>query len=184
MVLLSAVLMPLYPTNAYQATPTEKFECARPVPEPIVKKAVFPNTRFTLSKTDESGQNIPSGTEEVKFNNGDQLTITNSGCEYVTLRFRFETSRLARGRIRDSKYLYSRSAWLMRQTLPGLNTPLRLAQGIKALEKYATQNTQPVLDKKIDYGNAEIRSVVKLVEVKSLPNRKVAVEVLFYYGPL
>jgi hypothetical protein len=184
MVLFSAVLMPLYPANAYQATPAAKIECVRPVPQPIVKKAVFPNTRFTLSKADESGQNIPSGTETVKFNNGDRLTITNSGCEYVNLRFRFETSRFDRQQISNSQYLYRRSAWLMRQTLRGLETPLDLAKGTIALEKYAAQSPQPDLDQIIKYGGTEIQSVVKLVQVKPLSKRKTVVEVLFYYGPI
>jgi hypothetical protein len=182
MVLLAAVMMPLSPMSAMQTAPAEKFDCVRSVPTPIIKKTVFPKTSFRLEKIDELGQAIATGTETVQFNNGDRLTITNTGCEYFTLRFRFETSRVARQQISNTQYLYRRSAWLMRQTLPGIH--LNLTRGITALEKYAAQSSKPDLDQEIDYGGQEIRSVVKLVEVKSLPNRKVAVEILFYSGPL
>jgi hypothetical protein len=184
MVLLAAVMMPLFPVNAMQAAPTEKFECVRSIPKPIVKKVVFPKTRFVLQKVDNSGHTDFTGIETVQFNNGDRLTIKNSGCEFFTLQFRFETSRLDARRISDSKYLYLRSAWLMRQTLRGLKSPLDLAKGVAALEKYATQQPALELDREISYGGAEIRSVVKLLKVKSLSNRRVAVEILFYYGPL
>jgi hypothetical protein len=182
MVLLAAVMMPLSPVSAMQTTPAEKLDCVRSVPTPIIKKTVFPKTSFRLKKIDELGQAIATGTETVQFNNGDRLTITNTGCEYFTLRFRFETSRVDRRQISNTQYLYRRSAWLMRQTLPGLR--LNLTRGITALEKYAAQSPQPDLDQEIDYGGQEIRSVVKLVKVQPLSKQKTVVEVLFYDGPL
>jgi hypothetical protein len=174
--LFAAVVVPLCPANADQVT--------RPLPKPIVRKAVFPKTRFQLEKIDNAVHVIATGTETVQFSNGDRLTITNEGCEFITLRFRFETSRFNRQRIADPKYLYRRSAWLMRQTLRGLKSPFNLAKGITALEKYAGQNPQPDLDKKIEYGNPEIQSVVRLTKVQPLSNRKTAVEMVFYYGPI
>jgi hypothetical protein len=182
--LFAAVVVPLCPANADQVTPSPKIECARPLPQPIVRKAIFPKTRFQLEKIDNSVRVIATGTETVQFSNGDRLTITNEGCEFITLRFRFETSRFNRQRIADPKYLYRRSAWLMRQTLRGLKSPFNLAKGITALEKYAGQNPQPDLDKEIEYGNSEIRSVVRLAKVQPLSNRKTAVEMVFYYGPI
>ncbi|WP_309731742.1 hypothetical protein, partial [Chamaesiphon sp. OTE_75_metabat_556] len=67
--------------------------CVRSTPTPIVKKSVFPNTSFVLKKTNNRGLIISEGIETVKLNNGDRLTITNSGCEFLTLNFRFETNR-------------------------------------------------------------------------------------------
>jgi hypothetical protein len=184
MVLLAAVVLPLLPVSAMQVAPAEKFECARPIPRSIVKKVVFPKNRFVLQKVDKSGQTIFTGIETVQFNNGDRLTIKNDGCEFITLRFRFETSRMDARRISDSTYLYRRSAWLMRQTLRGLNSPFNLAKGIAALEKYAAQKSVLELDRNIKYGGAEFQSVVNLVKAEKLPNGKTSMEMLFYYGPI
>jgi hypothetical protein len=97
--------------------------CVRSTPTPIVKKSVFPNTSFVLKKTNNRGLIISEGIETVKLNNGDRLTITNSGCEFLTLNFRFETNRRSKNS-QDPKYLYQRSARLMRQIVGGLNSPI------------------------------------------------------------
>jgi hypothetical protein len=159
------------------------FDCVRPIPKPIVKKSVFPSSKFVLNFFDDHGQAIPKGTETVLFKNGDQLKITNSGCEFVTLNFTFQTNQVSE-KTKDNKYLYNRSAVLMRNILRGIDSPINLRRGIVALENYASVNSDPQMDTEIDYGNPEIRSVVKLVNVKQLPNKKSVVEILFYYGPL
>jgi hypothetical protein len=157
--------------------------CVRSIPTPIVKKSVFPNTSFVLKKTIESGWIVAEGIEKVKFNNGDRLLIMNSGCESFAIAFHFETNRLI-GNLNDPKYLYRRSAGLMKQILKGLNSPIDLKQGIVALENYEAKNSEPKLDTEIEYGGFDIRSAVKLGEVKKAANGRTIVQVLFYYGPL
>jgi hypothetical protein len=190
--MLNTALVLLIFTAPVQATPkntlekiaeTTSFNCARSIPKPILKKSVFPSSKFVLNLVDEHGQAIPEGIETVLLKNGDQLKITNSGCEFVSLKFTFQTNRVS-GKTKDNKYLYNRSAMLMRNVLRGIDSPLKLKQGIAALEKYASVNSDPQLDKEIDYGNPDIRSVVRLGNVKRLPNKKSVVEILFYYGPL
>jgi hypothetical protein len=171
------------PACAQQLPSEQTFDCVRPIPTPIVKKSVFPNTRFVLNKLNENGLTIPEGIETIRLKNGDQLEITQSGCEFVAIKFRFQTSLMS-GKRTDARYLYQQSARLMRQISPGVKSPIHLQRGILALEKAATQKTPPAIDREIDYGNQDIRSVVKLSPVQQLANKKRVVEILFYYGPL
>ena len=137
-----------------------------------------------LKKTNNRGLIISEGIETVKLNNGDRLTITNSGCEFLTLNFRFETNRRPKNP-QDPKYLYQRSARLMRQIVGGLNSPIDLQDGIIALENYGAKNTRPQLDTIIKYQSSiDFRSVVQLLDRSQPANGRERVEVLFYYGPL
>jgi hypothetical protein len=158
-------------------------ECVRSTPTPIVKKSVFPNTRFSLRKTNNNQVISAEGTETVKLKNGDRLTITNGGCESVSLTFSFETNRPL-GKTKGAKYWYRRSVSLMNQIVDGLNSPLNLKQGIAALENYGAKNSQPEFDTTIDYGGRDILSNVVLREIATAANGKTIVKILFYYGPL
>jgi hypothetical protein len=150
----------------------------------IVKKKVFPNSNFVLKKLDNKGKIIYTGIEVVTLNNGDRLTITNSGCEFLTLNFRFETNRRPQ-HPKHSQYLYQRSARLMRQIVGGLNAPIALQDGIIALENYGSKNARPELDTIIEYQSSlDFRSVVQLVDRPPHANGRELIEVLFYYGPL
>jgi hypothetical protein len=182
LVLLAFIAPILRDDRAIQAG-TITSNCVRSTPTAIVKKSVFPKTKFILKKIDDDGQAIPTGIETVIFNNGDRLNIINSGCEMFSLKFRFETSQIDR-KMKDKKYLYNRSAWLMTQVLPGLKSSLNLTGGITALKNYGAKQISPEIGKEIDYGDPEIRSVVKISKIEQLPNNKLAVEILFYYGPL
>jgi hypothetical protein len=57
--------------------------CVRGKAEPIFKKDKFPNSRFELNKDGLTG------TEMTDLKDGDKLIITNGGCEYYVLAFRF-----------------------------------------------------------------------------------------------
>jgi hypothetical protein len=179
----AAIVHPISETTMKNKADTNQFDCVRPVPESVVKKSVFPQSKFVLKKVDDNGQAILNGIETVLFKNGDQLKITNSGCEFVTLNFKFQISQVLKER-KNTKYLYNRSILLMRSILPGIDSPINLREGIAALQSYSSKNPHPQIDTEIDYGNPEIRSVVKLVEAKQLTNKKFTVEILFYYGPL
>jgi hypothetical protein len=164
-----------------QASPA--VACVRSIPEPIIKKAVFPNANFTLKNIDYVRVVVPLGLETVEFSNGDKVAITNSGCENFTLSFQFETSRFT-GQVQDTKYWFARSVELMKQLEPGLETSINLKQGINALDKYTKTTTNPTLGHEIDYGDQEIRSIVQLADVKQLGNQSFAVKVIFSIGPL
>jgi hypothetical protein len=184
LLLCSSLLAPFSQQVENQEVMIAQDTCPRSTPTPIVKKSVFPNTSFVLKKTSNRGLIISEGIETVKLNNGDRLTITNSGCEFLTLNFRFETNRRPKNP-QDSKYLYQRSARLMRQIVGGLNAPIDLQDGIVALENYGAKNTRPELDTIIKYKSSiDFRSVVQLLDRPQQANGRERVEVLFYYGPL
>ncbi len=180
---LATLVELLSPAFGQQLASEQAVDCVRPIPTPLVKKSVFPNTRFVLNKLKENGLAIPEGMETIRLKNGDQLEITQSGCEFVTIKFRFQTSLLS-GKRTDARYLYNQSARMMRQISPGVRSPIFVQRGILALERAATKKIPPAIDKELDYGNPDIRSVVKLMTVQRLANKKRVVEILFYYGPL
>jgi Fe-S cluster assembly iron-binding protein IscA len=158
-------------------------QCVRSIPQPIVKKSVFPNANFTLKDIDYVGVIVPLGLETVELSNGDKVAITNSGCENFTLSFQFETSRFT-GQVQDTKYWFARSVELMKQLEPGLETSINLKQGINVLDKYTRDTANPAIGHEIDYGDQEIRSIVQLADVKELGNQSFAVKVIFSIGPL
>jgi hypothetical protein len=170
-------------TMLAQGQASKPVECVRSIPQPIVKKTVFPNTNFALKDIDYVGVVVPLGLETVQFSNGDKVTITNSGCENFTLSFQFETSRFT-GRVQDTKYWFARSVELMKQLEPGLETSLNLKQGIAMMEKYMMTTVNPSIGHEIDYGSQEIRSIVQLADVKQLGNQSFTVKVIFSTGPL
>ncbi|WP_310481842.1 hypothetical protein [Chamaesiphon sp. VAR_48_metabat_403] len=163
-----------------QSQPSNQIECARAIPTPIVKKAIFPNIKFVLIPDLDR---VPIGMETVRFNNGDRLIITNTGCESYIFNFQFETSRFAAD-INNSKYWYDRAVQLMRQVKPGIEVQSNIDRGIQALENYRNANNRLEIGKEINYGGEDIRSVVKLVEVQKTGTKKFLVTVNFYYGPL
>ncbi len=184
LVVLSILLAAMSPvvTVAKEQSP-EETGCVRSIPQPIINKSVFPNSKFVLKNIDYGAVIVPLGLETVEFNNGDKLVITNSGCEYFMLSFEFETSQ-GKGDVADAKYWFARSVELMRQTEKGINKSIDLSQGIKALEDYSKGNTNPLIDQDVDYGGQDIRSFFKLEEVKKLANNKFMVRVSFSVGPL
>jgi hypothetical protein len=158
-------------------------QCVRSIPQPIVKKSVFPNANFALKDIDYVGVVVPLGLETVELSNGDKVIITNSGCENFTLSFQFETSRF-KGQLQDTKYWLARSVELMQLIEPGLEPALNLKQGINMLEKYTQTAANPSIGHEIDYGGQEIRSIVQLADVKQHGNQNFTVKVVFSTGPL
>jgi hypothetical protein len=184
-----SIFLPIKTLADYQmasdqvASDQKPLQCARAIPKPIIKKSVFPNTKFVLQNIDYASAIVPMGLETVLFPNGDKLIIVNSGCEYFTLNFQFETSRFT-GDTTNPKYWFDRSVELMRQTEQGLETSIDIKQGIKALENYSANSPKPSFDQEIDYGGQVIRSFVKLTEAKKLNEEKFVIAVTFAVGPL
>lgn len=173
----------LAPGQALESPAPKPVACVRSIPEPIVKKNVFPNTHFALKDIDYVGVVVPLGLETMQLSNGDKVIITNSGCENFTLSFQFETSRFT-GKVQDTKYWLARSVELMKLIEPGLKTSLNLKQGINMLEQYTKTVANPMIGQEIDYGDQEIRSVVQLADVKQLGNQNFTMKVIFSTGPL
>jgi hypothetical protein len=183
-VALSILLATMSPaaTLAKDQSP-ERIECARSIPQPIINKSVFPNSKFVLKNIDYGAVIVPLGLETVEFNNGDKLVITNSGCEYFMLSFQFETGK-GKSDVTDAKYWFTRSVELMRQTEKGIDQTFDISRGIKALENYSRSNANPLIDQNVDYGGQDVRSFFKLEEVKKLDNNKFMLRVSFSVGPL
>jgi len=163
--------------NYAQTSKQQTSDCTRSTPVPVVKKSVFPNSAFKLSRDKRTG------TETVKFANGDKLTITNTGCEYYYLGFRFETSRFS-APSSDTKYWFEQAVKLIKQTEKGIDAPVQMADAIQALTKYIENTKKPEFGNEIDYGGTDIRTFVSVKKIKKISTQKFALEVYFAVGPL
>ena len=176
------LLTSITPAGLAQKTP-EPFSCSRAIPKSIVKQSVFPNSSFVLKQLDSNGNNIPVGIETVRFANGNKLMIENGGCENFTLVFRFETD-FQGAKLTERRYWFKRVVKLMRQIEPGLKPPTIIPQGIQALAAYIAKNQDLQLDREIDYGGSDIRSIVMIRKIERRSDRKVLLEISFTNGPL
>ena len=164
--------------------PVKADDCVRSVPEPIIKKTVFPNTTFKLSENKEyPAEKI--GTETVKFNNGDSLVIENRGCENYTLVFKFTVSRFS-SNLQNSKFWYATAIGLIEQTKRGIRKEdiWLISNGTAALKKYAGKYKTPKYDEYIEFSGDEIKESVSLNKVRKLKGAKYEIEVSFGVGPL
>lgn len=152
-------------------------DCACGVAVPIVKKAVFPQTTFVLQP------DSLTGIETVAFDNGDNLTIKNRGCEYYILTFRFETSRLQQDTA-NLHFWFKGAASLMTAIVGGLEAPIDLSKGIDKLMACVDSNQDLKLGEEIDFGAGDIRSFVTVDSIEKLADKKYAVEISFATGPL
>lgn len=157
-------------------------DCTRGRPKPIIKKTIYPDTEFHLN------EDSLTATEIVKMHNGDRLTITNAGCEYVTLKFRFETTRFAYDTT-NHEFWFRAGSELMKETLAGLDAPIDLERGVGALDHFIEADKQNDFknlsyNKDIDYGINEIRNIVNVESVEKLNDDKAAFTISFSVGPL
>ena len=152
--------------------------CVRGQAEPVIRKKYFPNTNFVLQP------DSLTAIETVSFANGDKLIIRNWGCEYYALTFRFETSKF-KASTSDLNYWYAAASKLMNQAAIGVDAPIDIKQGIKALEKYAVKNSKHLaLQTEIDFGGDEIRNFVTLDTIRAMQPNRFAVITSFVIGPL
>jgi hypothetical protein len=156
---------------------TASTNCARGVAKPIIKKTVYPQTTFVLQS------DSLTGIETVIFDNGDNLTIKNWGCEYYVLTFRFETSRLQQDTT-SLDYWFKSAASLTTEVLDGLEAPIDIAQGVDKLLAHVNNNANLKLRKEIDYGTDNIRSFVSVDRIEKDSDTRYAVEISFATGPL
>lgn len=157
-------------------------DCTRGAAEPVVRKKVFPKTTFRLLPDKHSGL------ETVALPSGDRLLIRHEGCEYYMLTFRFETTRFRQSPT-DLELWFRNAAQLLTEAAPGLDAPVNIPAGLRALRAYINGHkqgsTQPVaLGEEIGYGTESLPSFVVVEKVEKLAGAKTAVEVSFAVGPL
>jgi hypothetical protein len=151
--------------------------CARGAAEPIIKKTVYPQTTFVLQP------DSLTGIETVAFDNGDNLTIKNWGCEYYVLTFRFETSRLQQD-TSNLDFWFKSAGTLMKEILGGLEAPIDIQKGIDKLVTHVDNEQTLKLGERIDFGGDDIRSFVSVDRIEKLKDKKYVVEISYATGPL
>jgi len=159
-------------------THAQTTDCTRAEPTRIVKKSVYPKTTFKLSRDRRTG------TKTVKFPNGDRLVITNAGCEYFYLGFRFETRRFS-ARTSNTKYWFARAAQLIAEIETGINAPsIQIPNAVRAIKKRIKTTPKPQVGEEIDYGGTDIRTFFAVKQIKRLSKGRFALELYFAVGPL
>lgn len=147
----------------------------------IFKSSFFPNSTFILL-----GDSI-TGIETAKLENGDKLILTNSGWEYYTLAFRFETVRFQKDTA-DLQFWCRKAIDMMQEIEPGLDSPLDIKLGTSKMLEYLNgdaknNNTNVSLNYQIDYGG-DIREFVWLNRIEKIDEKRIAIEINYSMGPL
>lgn len=165
--------------EADSITAEENFDtsdCIRGQAEPILKRDRFPDSFFEIN---EDGL---SGTETTYLESGDKLIITNGGCEYYVLVFRFETSRF-QGDTTDINFWASNIVDLMTEINNGIDSPMDLKKGTIALSNYVRENQVEILDE-VTFEPGEIRTYLTIDRVQKIDNKKYGLEISYIVGPL
>ena len=153
-------------------------DCVRGQAEPIIKKSVFPKTKFILQP------DSITAIETIDFDNGDKLIIKNWGCEYYVLTFRFETSRF-KADTTAMKYWYVTAYKIMTEMKKGVDAPIDIEKGLQALNGYISKNGFDLkLQTEINFGGDEIRDFVTVEQIEKLTDKKFALTISFTTGPL
>lgn len=157
-------------------------ECPRGVAEPVVKKDVFPDAHFALQPDKRTG------IETLTLKGGDKLILTQSGCEYYRLNFRFETSRFAAD-TGNVAYWGNAALSLMRQVVSGLDVPLEIDTALSKLSARLDRDKSHyeeklALGEEIDFGGPDPRQYLIIERVTRLADQRYAVEVSLSYGPI
>ncbi|MDO7884167.1 hypothetical protein [Hymenobacter cheonanensis] len=152
--------------------------CVRGQAEPIIKKNYFPATSFVLQP------DSMTGVETVRFKNGDKLIITNWGCESYVLTFRFETSRF-RANNSNLNYWYAAAGELMNETVPGVDAPVDIKAGVRALKSYAAKNARHLrIRTELDFGGGEAARIATFDTIAKMPGNRTEVVLSFTAGLL
>lgn len=166
----------LLPALLLGSSPTPDDDCVRSLPEPVLKKAVFPTAAFRFDKARREG------TETARLRDGTRLSIRNWGCEFYTLTFRFEGQRPAPPA--DTRAWYRQAAALLRQTAPGLQAGIHPLQAAAALTRAADAKIAPALNQELHYAGEEIRETVTLAQARSTGGTSYHLELTVALGPL
>ena len=128
-----------------------------------------------------------TGIETLKLN-GDQVTITQSGCEYFTLKFRFETSRF-KADTTNVPYWSNAALTFMRKLNKGLDVPLHIALALDKLYARIAQDRSTAqkmleLGEEIEFGGADPREYLVIERISRLADQRFAVKLSLSYGPM
>lgn len=156
--------------------------CKHAVSQSLVKKGSYPNATFQL-QTDKN-----SGVDNIKFDNGDILTIRNWGCNYAALTFYFETSRF-QDEPTNAGFWYKRTVTLLNEVHKNLETNVDVAKGTERLVTQIENNISDgyqnlKFDEELPFGEDAMRNFVIIQKVEKLSDKKYGIEVTFAKGPL
>jgi hypothetical protein len=151
-------------------------DCTRSLPEPVLKKAVFPTARFQLDKVRREGR------ETAQLSGGTRLSLRNWGCENYVLTLRFE-GRLAAVPA-DTRAWYRQAAALLRQTAPGLDAPVDALQAAAVLTRAAGAKAAPALNQELSYGGPGIAKTVTLEKGRKVGSSGYDLALSLAVGPL
>ncbi len=180
-VIFTTVFVLLSACSIFSQSPV--MECVRSIPEPILKKSVFPKRTFTKTKNKENtGETI--GYEKVKVNNNVDLTIKNWGCENYTLTFQFLLGNQSQ-KTSNTKFWYNKAIELMNLVKKGIRKEdiNLINRGLKAVSVYKNKSKNLKYENYINFGGTVIEDVVVLERVVR-QGRKYKVEISFGVGPL
>lgn len=154
-------------------------ECIRGVATPVVNKQMFPNAVFKLNPDNHTG------IETVNLRNDEKLVISNTGCEYYVLMFRIETERF-QADASNTAYWLQKSTVFMKEIESGIDAPLNIQSGIKAIVNRATtmEDSLYQVGDEIVYHQDLIREFVSLDRVQRIDDKRFAIEISFSKGPL
>ena len=152
--------------------------CTRGQAKPIIKKSIFPKTKFILQP------DSLTAIETTNFDNGDKLIIKNWGCDYFVLTFHFETSRF-KANTAAVKYWYVTAYKMLTEIKQGIDAPIGIEKGLQALNEHISKNALDLkLQTEIDFGGSGIRSFVTVEKVEKIADKKYALTISFATGPL
>lgn len=159
-----------------------KSDCVRGVAVPIVKKSIFPKTKFQL-QADKL-----TAIETIDLDNGDKVIIRNWGCESYNLTFRFETSRFKEKEKFKGLWIKN-TVSLLNEIEKGIDSPIDIEKGIHHLINYIDNDgDHSYLNLKfgdeIDFGNNDMPQFLTVDKLKKLSDKRYAIEVTFSMGPL
>ena len=155
-------------------------DCVRGEPEPICKKSSFKNHSFRVDSTSSSTH---IGHEKATLKNGDILEITNAGCEYYVLEFKFTTSRFA-GDTTDFVYWCDAAIQLMKSIQENIEVSFTLEDSYPVLEKFFLESESPELGEQKQFNDSEIGNYISLDRIEQLSKKKYAVTIRYAAGPL
>lgn len=155
---------------------TSANECTRGQPEPVLRKAIYPKETF---------QRRPDGSavESTDLEHNDRLTIYHRGCEYYWLTFRFETSRF-QADTTDVPYWMDKAVGFMQDIHNGLDAPLDISNGTEAILLLLKEKKTTALSEEIVFQEGSIRSAATLDRIQQIDDRRYAIEISFFTGPL
>ncbi|HEY3403582.1 MAG TPA: hypothetical protein VGK59_09360, partial [Ohtaekwangia sp.] len=113
---------------------------------------------------------------------GDRLIISNGGCEYYVLTFRFETSRFEADTT-DLNFWSSRIVELMNGVTDGIDAPTDIKKATSILRRHIEAEQIQLYDE-ITFEPGEIRGYITIDRIQKVDNKRYGLEISYIVGPL